>query len=60
MRLLKSKGDFVAVVLRLQAPTDLIGPGRWHDVVVRFNRAKLEMFVDGVPLDEDWPHGNLH
>ena len=55
-----TEGDFVNGVLRLQAPTDLIGPGRWHDVVVRFNRAKLEMFVDGAPLDEDWPHGNLH
>ncbi len=55
-----TEGDFVAGVLRLQAPTDLIGRGRWHDIVVRFNRAKLEMFVDGVPVDEDWPHGNLH
>jgi len=55
-----TEGDFVAGVLRLQAPVDLIGPGRWHDVVIRFNRANLEMFVDGVPVDEDWPHGNLH
>jgi beta-fructofuranosidase len=55
-----TEGDFVAGVLRLQAPLDLIGRGRWHDIVVRFNRAKLEMFVDGVPVDEDWPHGNLH
>ena len=54
------KGDFDNGVLRLQAPTELIGPDRWHDVVVRFNRAKLEMFVDGVLLDEDWPHGDLH
>jgi beta-fructofuranosidase len=55
-----TQGDFVAGVLRLQAPIDLIGPGRWHDVVVRFNRAKLDLFVDGVLLDEDWPHGKLH
>ena len=54
------KGDFVNGVLRLQAPTELIGADRWHDVVVRFNRANLELFVDGVLLDEDWPHGNLH
>ncbi|KKL76495.1 hypothetical protein LCGC14_2044300, partial [marine sediment metagenome] len=46
-----TEGDFVAGVLRLQAPTDLIGPDRWHDIVVRFNRAKLEMFVDGVAVD---------
>jgi len=54
------KGDFVNGLLRLQVPTELLGPDRWHDVVVRFNRAKLEMFVDGVLLDEDWPHGDLH
>jgi len=47
-------------LLRLHAPTELIGAGRWHDIVVRFNRATLEMLVDGVLLDEDWPHGNLH
>jgi len=55
-----TEGDFVNGVLRIHAPIELIGPDRWHDVVVRFNRAKLEMFVDGVPLDEDWPHGDLH
>jgi len=54
------KGDFVNGVLRLQAPVELIGSDRWLDVVVRFSRAKLEMFVDGVRLDEDWPHGGLH
>ena len=53
-------GDFVSGVLRLQAPIDLIDTNCWHDVVVRYNRAKLEMFVDGVLLDTDWPHGNLH
>jgi len=53
-------GDFVSGVLRLQAPIDLIDTDVWHDVVVRFNRAKLELFVDGVLLDTDWPHGNLH
>jgi len=55
-----TEGDFVAGVLRLQTPLDLIGPEQWHDVVIRFNRAKIDMFVDGVPVDEDWPHGGLH
>jgi hypothetical protein len=54
------KGDFLNGLLRLDAPTELIGQDRWHDVVVRFNREKLEMFADGALLDEDWPHGNLH
>lgn len=54
------KGDFVNGVLRLQAPTELIDPYRWHDIIVRFNRTKIEMFVDGVLLDADWPHGSLY
>jgi hypothetical protein len=45
--------------LRLSAPVDLIGPTAWHDVVVRFRGANLELFVDGVLMDEEWPHGPL-
>jgi beta-fructofuranosidase len=52
--------DFMDGVLRLQAPMELIGPDRWHDVVVRFRNANLELFVDGVLVDEEWPHGALH
>jgi hypothetical protein len=52
--------DFVDGVLRLQAPIELIGPDRWHDVVVRFRNANLELFVDGVFVDEEFPHGALH
>ena len=54
------RGDFLDGILRLNAPIGLIGKDRWHDVIVRFNRAKLELFVDGVLIDENWPHGNLH
>ncbi len=54
------KGDFLNGILRLQTPTDLIDTERWHDIIVRFDRVKIEMFVDGVLLDEDWTHGNLH
>jgi hypothetical protein len=54
------KGDFLNGLLRLNAPTELIDQCKWHDVVIRFNREKLEMFVDGVLLDKEWPHGNLH
>ena len=52
--------DWVNGVLRLQAPTDLIEPDQWHDVVIRFRNANLELFVDGVLVDEDWPHGGLY
>jgi hypothetical protein len=52
--------DFDDGVLRLQVPTELIGRDQWHDVVIRFNNANLELFVDGVLVDEEWPHGGLH
>jgi len=54
------KGDFANGRLRLNAPLDLIGREGWHDIVFRFNRTKLDLFVDGVLLDEEWPHGSLH
>lgn len=47
-------------VLPLRVPVELIGPTDWHDVVIRFNGPNLEMFVDGVLVDEDWPYGSLH
>lgn len=47
-------------VLPLRVPVELIGPTDWHDVIVRFNGPNLEMFVDGVLVDEDWPYGSLY
>ncbi len=51
--------DFLNGVLRISAPVELIGPNKWHDVVVRFKGPNLELFIDGVLLDEEWPHGEL-
>ena len=51
--------DFVDGVLRLKVPVVMIGPARWHDVVTRFRGPNLELFVDGVLVDEEWPHGSL-
>jgi hypothetical protein len=51
--------DFVDGILRLAVPLKMIDPARWHDVVVRFREANLELFVDGVLVDEEWPHGAL-
>ena len=45
--------------LQVSVPVAMIGPTAWHDVVVRFTDAKLELFVDGVLVDEDWPIGSL-
>ena len=52
--------DFADGVLRLRVPVALIDPLRWHDVVVRFRGPNLELFVDGVLVDEEWPHGELY
>jgi hypothetical protein len=46
-------------LLRLGVPLEVIDPRAWHDVVVRFRDANLELFVDGVLVDEEWPHGEL-
>jgi hypothetical protein len=54
------EGDLISGVLRQQVPINLIGKNRWHDVIIRFNREKLETFVDGVLLNTDWPHGDLY
>lgn len=56
---LSKNDDFTNGILRLQAPLDVLIPERWHDITIRFNRANLELFVDGVLLDEEWPHGAL-
>lgn len=45
--------------LLLRAPLALVDPTGWHDVVARFRDANLELFVDGVLVDEEWPHGRL-
>jgi hypothetical protein len=52
--------DFLNGVLRISAPVELIGPNQWHDVVVRFKGPNLELFIDGVLVDEEWPHGALY
>ncbi|MGO8747011.1 MAG: LamG-like jellyroll fold domain-containing protein [Thermoguttaceae bacterium] len=52
--------DFADGVLRLRVPVAMIDPARWHDVIVRFRGPNLELFVDGVLVDEEWPHGELY
>jgi hypothetical protein len=52
--------DFADAVLRLRVPVPMIDPARWHDVVARFRGPNLELFVDGVLVDEEWPHGALY
>ena len=49
-----------AGVLHLGVPVALIGTTGWHDVVFRFHGPNLELFVDGVLVDEEWGYGALH
>ena len=49
-----------AGVLHLGVPVALVGATAWHDVVFRFHGPNLELFVDGVLVDEEWGYGPLH
>jgi hypothetical protein len=51
--------DFLDGVMRLACPLGLLGDGP-HDLVVRFDGPNLALYVDGVLVDEEWPHGELH
>lgn len=52
--------DAEAGRLRVSAPAGLVGPTEWHDIVVRFTGPKLQLFVDGVLMDEQYPVGAMH
>ncbi|MGE5608677.1 MAG: LamG-like jellyroll fold domain-containing protein [Bacillota bacterium] len=44
---------------QVTVPLAIIGATAWHDIVCRFDGAKLQMFVDGVWMDEGFPMGTL-
>ena len=44
---------------QVMVPVAVIGPRDWHDIVCRYDGAKLQMFADGVCLDEGFPMGPL-
>ncbi len=54
-----ARGNFNDGVLPVSAPLDWVGRDGWHDVIVRFAETIVELYVDGVLIDEDWPHGAL-
>jgi len=51
--------DHSEVPLRVAVPVSLIGFERTHRVVARYSGPKLDLYVDGVLLDEEWPMGSL-
>ncbi len=40
-------------------PLSLVGAREWHDVIARTDGAKLQLFIDGVLMDEGFPAGSL-
>jgi hypothetical protein len=49
--------DASNAVLRVMFPVEPLGPRDWHDVIVRGTGAKLQLWIDGVLLDEEYPIG---
>lgn len=45
--------------LRLAVPVAALGPAGAHEIVVRHLGHRLELWVDGVLVDEEWPHGRV-
>ncbi len=56
----KHQQRFFDGILELGVKTENFANGRWHDIVIRFADANLELYVDGVLVDEEWPHGELY
>ncbi len=49
--------DISSGVMRPCFPIGLIGPTDWHDIVVTLTGPKLELWIDGVLVDEEYPIG---
>jgi hypothetical protein len=45
--------------LKLFAPRAAFTPAGAHHLVLRYSGHRLELFADGVLVDEEWPHGTL-
>ncbi len=46
-------------VMKVNYPVALIGADKWHDIIVRFTGPKLELYIDGVLVDEEFPIGAM-
>ena len=46
-------------VMKVNFPVAPIGPTDWHDLVIRYTGPKLDLFIDGVLVDEEFPIGSL-
>ena len=46
-------------LFRVDVPATSIGPTDWHDVIVRYDGKRLEMLVDGIPVDDQAAAGSV-
>ena len=51
--------DFRPAPLQVSFPIERLDATAWHDVVVRYSGPRLELFIDGVLVDEEWPAGQI-
>ena len=51
--------DFRPQPLQVSFPIERLDATAWHDVIVRYSGPRLELFIDGVLVDEEWPAGRL-
>jgi len=49
--------DTKNAVMRIMFPMEPLGPRDWHDVIVRGTGPRLQLWIDGVLLDEEFPIG---
>jgi len=49
--------DVVNGVMKPCFPVGLIGPKDWHDIVICLTGPKLQLWIDGVLVDEEFPIG---
>ena len=49
--------DAKNAVMRIMSPMEPLGPRDWHDVIVRGTGPRLQLWIDGVLLDEEFPLG---
>lgn len=49
--------DAKNAVMRVMFPMEPLGPCDWHDVVVRGTGPRLQFWIDGILLDEEFPLG---
>ena len=49
--------DATNTVQRVMFPVEPLGPCDWHDVIVRGTGPKLQLWIDGVLVDEEFPVG---